>query len=152
MADKITVRLSELEDVYELAQNLREDDINELKALKLKPIQSLLRGYIFSDECFSAEFRGKVIGMFGYSGFSMPCDTASVWFLGSNEMSEHPTAFVRDGKKYIKKFLNKYPVLTNMVDIRNTSHIIWLKHMGMVFSGSVFVNGYEFVKFYKRKG
>lgn len=151
MEDKIIVNSSELEDVFELAKHLRRDDINELRALNTTPRRSLLRGFIYSDECFTAKFKGKIIGMFGYSGFLMPSDTATIWFLGSDEMTRHPVAFLRDGRKYIEKFSKKYSVLFNVVDKRNKTHIKWLKHVGMTFTNSVIVNGYEFLRFYKNR-
>lgn len=150
-ADRLTVNLSDLDDVYILAKILRADDINELKALNVTALQGLLRGYIFSDECFTVKFRGKITGMFGYSGYSMPCNTAAIWFLGSDEISKHPIEFVKKGREYVEKFLEKYPVLLNIVDKRNTSHINWLKHLNMQFTDIVSVNGYDFLKFYKRK-
>ena len=151
MADKIKVSYSDLEDVFELASNLRQDDINELQALYITPFKSLLQGYIFSDECFTAKFKSEVIGMFGYSGYSMPCNIATIWFLGSDEMVNHPIAFVKQGRYYVEKFLEKYSVLTNIADKRNVSHINWLKHIGMTFSKSVNINGYEFLEFYKKR-
>lgn len=145
----ITISPSVFEDVFELAPNLRADDIQEAQALNLTPQSALLRGYIYSEECYSVKFRGKVIGMFGVSEYDMPKFFASVWYFGSDECTNHPFTFVRGGIKYITKWLKKYRILINAVDKRNTSHINWLQKIGMTISSPIFINGFEFLQFYK---
>lgn len=150
--NKITIISAALEDVHELVPNLRQDDINELKALGITPEQSLLRGLIYSDECYAVRFQNKTIGLFGVSDYNMPKGFGSIWFLGSDECTNHPITFVKQGIKYVNKWLQKYDVLLNAVDIRNTSHIEWIKRIGLSISNSVIVNGYQFLQFYKVKG
>lgn len=151
MADKIFVYKSELSDVWELAPNLRKGDLAELDVLNITPEKSLLRGYIFSEECFTARFRGEIVGMFGYTEIGMPSSSAAIWFLGTDEMVHHGLTFVKDGRKYIQRFLDKYSKLSNAVYEKNTAHIEWLKRMGMVMSDCIYINGHRFIKFYKER-
>ena len=151
MGNGLKIEESVLGDVYELAPNLRQDDINEIHALELTPSQSLLRGYVYSDECYSVKFNNKVIGMFGVSGYGMAKGFGSIWFLGSDETTKHPIAFVKEGRNYIRKFLQKYDILINAVDSRNHSHIKWLKHIGLNVTTPIIINGYEFLQFYGTK-
>ena len=149
--EKIVITQAILEDVFEL-QTLRQDDINELKALGLTPQQSLLRGYIFSDECYAVKWKNKTIGLFGVSSFSFPKGFGSIWFLGNDEVTKHPITFVKEGIRYINKWLQKYDILINAVDRRNISHIDWIQRVGMNISNPIMINGYEFLQFYKVKG
>jgi hypothetical protein len=150
--NRITIVSSVLEDVYELAPNLRQGDINEVNALGLVPEQSLLRGFVFSKECFSAKHKGKTIGMFGVSEYGMPKGFGSIWFLGSDECTRHPITFVKEGIRYTQELMQKYDIIINAVDSRNTSHVEWIQRIGMSLSNPIIINGYEFLQFYKVKG
>ena len=130
---------------------MRQEDINEAAALNLTPQRALLRGYVFSDECYSVKFKGEVIGMFGVSKYDLPKGFGSVWYFGSDECSKHPFTFVKGGIKYTKQWLQEYDILLNAVDSRNTIHIEWLKRIGMTISTPIYINGYKFLQFYKLK-
>ena len=137
-----------LDDVYELAPKLRQDDINELQALGLTPSQSLLRGFVMSEECYSIKKQNKIVAMFGVSSSNMPKGWGSIWFLGSDEMTKHPIFFVKEGRKWINKFLQKYDIIINAVDSRNISHINWITRVGLSLSNPIIINGYKFLQFY----
>lgn len=152
MDNKIEIISSVLEDVFELALNLRQDDINEVQAIGSTPERGLLKGFIFSDECYSVKFKGQTIGIFGLTTYDMPKGFGSIWFLGSDECTNHPVTFVKEGIRYTNKWLQKYDIIINAIDIRNKSHIEWIKRIGMNLSSPVYINGYEFLQFYKVKG
>lgn len=152
MNRKVNIIKSVLDDVFDLEPNLRLDDINELKALGSNPERSLLIGFIYSDECYTVKLNNKIIGMFGVSSYKMPKGFASIWFLGSDDLLKIPLTFVREGKNYINKFMEKYDIIVNAVDARNVSHINWIERCGMNFSSSIFINDIEFKQFYKVKG
>lgn len=149
--NKVIIISAALEDVLELVPNLRQDDINELEALGSNPQQSLLRGFIYSEECYAVKFQNKTIGLFGVSKFNMPKGFGSIWFLGSDECTHHPMTFVKQGIQYVNKWLQEYDVLLNAVDIRNTKHIEWIKRIGLSLSNPLIINGYQFLQFYKVK-
>lgn len=148
MDRKVKIVESVVNDVYDLAPRLRQDDINEIQALGYKPEQSLLQGLIYSDICYSAIYKGKVIGMFGTTNYNLPDKWGSIWFLGSDETTEVPIAFVKEGKKLLKKAFQKYDILINAVDSRNTSHIKYIEHIGLTISNPIIINGYKFLQFY----
>jgi hypothetical protein len=130
----LEIKKSILNDAIELSKNLRKEDIEEVSLIGLTPLNSLLRGYIFSEECYSAFVDGKLSGMFGVTNINQPEGWASIWFLGSDDMFKVKRNWLIDGKKYINHFLEKYKILTNCVDIRNKKHIYWLMRMGAVFT------------------
>ena len=47
------VKITKAEDVMNLIDNLRKDDLEELEAMGSTDVISLMDGYIFSDECYS---------------------------------------------------------------------------------------------------
>ena len=148
MDKKVKIVESVLDDVYELAPRLRQDDINEVKALGFKPEQSLLQGFIYSDICYSVKHNNKTIGMFETTNYNLPNKWGSIWFLGSDETVNFPVTFIREGKKFLKQAFQKYDILVNAVDSRNTSHIKYIEHIGLIISNPIMINGYKFLQFY----
>jgi hypothetical protein len=143
---------SVLDDVFDLEPNLRLDDINELEAQGSSPMKSLLRGFVYSDKCFTVKLNNKIIGMFGVCSFGQPKGFASIWFLGSDDLLTIPRIFITEGRNYINKFMQDYDIIVNAVDSRNVSHIKWIEKCGMILSSPIFINGIEFKQFYKTKG
>lgn len=151
MKNKVYIETSVLQDVFVLAPNLRQDDKNEAMALNLTPQSALLRGFVYSDECYTVKFKNQPIGMFGVSKYDMPNRFASVWYFGSDECTNHPFTFVKQGIIYTNRWLEDYDILINAVDSRNKSHIEWLRRIGMTITSPIFINGYKFLQFYKIK-
>jgi len=149
--NRVVILPSKASDITELKDNLREEDIAECQACGHTPLEALTIGYTWS-ECYSAKVRGKTEAMFGVSGYNQPKGYGVIWYLGSDESFKHPIALVKGGREYTSKWLEKYDVLFNAVDARNTKHIAWLKHIGFTFIDPIMVNGYEFLQFYKSKG
>lgn len=152
MDNKIRIISSTLDDVLDLQSHLRVADIRELEALGSTPSKSLLKGFIYSSECFTVYEGNKVIGIFGYGSWNLPKGFGTIWFLGSEECRNHPITFVKEGIKYVKRALEKYQILINCVDSRNTESIKWLQAIGMSLSSSIKINGNEFIQFYKVRG
>lgn len=137
-------------DIFELKDNLRKEDIAEVEACGYTPYEALTNGYIYSD-CYSAKVRGKTEAMFGVSSHNQPAGWGVIWYLGSDESFHHPIALVKGGREYTDKWLQQYKLLHNAVDVRNTKHIQWLKHLGFIFTESILINSYVFLQFYKTK-
>lgn len=150
MDNKVNIVPSEAGDVFELKDNLRAEDVSECQACGHTPIEALMQGYVWS-ECYSAKVNGKTEAMFGVSSYKQPEGFGVVWYLGSDESFRHPITLVKGGREVIEKWFEKFKVLYNVVDARNTKHIAWLKHIGFTFTESTNVNGYEFLQFYKTK-
>ena len=151
MGNKVIIVPSVAEDVFELKDNLRAEDIAECQACGRTPQEALMEGYVWS-ECYSAKVNGKTEAMFGVSSYQQPKGYGVVWYLGSDESFRHPIALVKGGREYSRKWLEKFNILYNVVDARNVRHIAWLKHIGFTFTGNkVDVNGYDFLQFFKTK-
>ena len=153
MGNSLIITKSTLDEVYDLSPRLREDDRREVIASGSSPEQALLLGLINSEECLSAYTKDhKLIGMFGYSVIKENPTLAAIWFLGSDEIEKYPLTFVRDGKKFINKWNEKY-TLVNCVYSQNKTHIKYIEALGCTikYNSPVDINGEIFYPFYKHK-
>lgn len=148
---KLTIKPSELSEVYLLAPHLRQADLEEVNAQGQTAEQALEMGCKYSDECYSVLAEGKVIGMFGASSFMLPKGYKAVWFLGSDESEKYPLSFVKEGRNFIKKVLKTHNIY-NMVYAGNVGHIQYIERIGLtVDKEHIFwtKQGFAFYQFYK---
>jgi hypothetical protein len=144
---KFMVKATKAEDALYLAENLRKEDLEEMTILGHPPFISLMDGFLFSDECWTAFVDNHIIGMFGFNK-----ETQSIWFLGSELSRKTKREWLIVAKEYINRFLNQSPILTNTVSTNNKLHIRWLKRMGAKFSAPYLINDHYFQDFYLFKG
>lgn len=130
----VKVRDSEIRDVFELAQNLREEDKQEVwKSHNHTPEDALLQGFTNSFICYTVELNEKPVCMFGAVPENLLDDKAHVWMLASPELTKIRKAFLMNSPKFIHIMLDHYPLLFNYVDIANTESIKWLSWCGAEF-------------------
>lgn len=146
----LTIKPSELDEVFLLAPHLRQADREEVEAAGGTSITALADGVLFSEECYSVYAEGKIIGMFGIFSQGMPKGLKTIWFLGSDESENYPFAFVREGKRLINKVLKDSSVL-NTVYSKNETHIKYLERIGLVVDkeNPITYNNHIFYRFYK---
>ena len=79
----------------------------------------------------TVELNGKPIAIFGVvdSHETIP-RVGYVWMLGTNEIKDIRSQFLRKCKEQLIQQEEPYEVLTNFVDKRNKVHIKWLRWMG----------------------
>lgn len=145
------LRLATEKDCHYLSTRLREDDYQEIKAMTGYPaLESLLAGLHLSDVpmviCNEQNIPVAMLGVVpqGLLGF--------IWMVGTDDLKKISLSFLRNSKDVCDVMKDKYQLLYNFVDARNTLHITWLKWMGFTFinkhnqygiEGKLF---YEFVK------
>lgn len=126
------VRESVSEDVEYIAKHMRAADVQEIAAHGKEPIESLVGGYINSDQLYTfVDSSGHPALMFG----TVPWGDlgAAVWALGTEGVVRDRVYFLRNSLKWIELMHRKHPTMMNWVDVRNTVHIAWLKRMGFTF-------------------
>lgn len=137
------VRKSLMSDVFELADNLRLDDINEIwKSHHVAPETALFEGFTNSVMCFTVERNEKAIAMFGIIPMTILGNTGIVWLLASPELEMIQKTFLRHSKHFIGIMLGCYPILINWVDVENRQSVKWLRWCGAQF-GPVMPYGIE---------
>lgn len=147
MENNFMIKITKAEDVKNLIGSLRQDDLDEITAMGSNELNSLMNGFLLSDECYSVFVNNHIIGMFGFNQA-----TNSIWFLGSDECEKCKRQWIREASYYIKHFLEITPILTNTVSTKNKLHINWLKRMGAIFSAPYLINNQYFQDFYIIKG
>ena len=131
----IQVKTSIIQDCFSLAPRLREADLKELNALSARPpVESLMSGFLYSTPCYTGvDDKGLVLGMGGCAPLDKEANTASIWFLGAEELFHHKTSFLRLSRKCLELSSAPYDLVCNVVHADNDVHIRWLQWLGFSF-------------------
>lgn len=130
---KVHVRLSTQDDVDYLANNLRPEDREEVRASHGSSQEALQTSFDESDECWTIVVTDtkEIAGMYGVGeleqGVGIP------WLLTAPALEKIYIPFLRQSKQWVKKINKKYPVLTNAVDEDYKVSIKWLQFVGFTF-------------------
>ena len=126
-------RPASADDVYKLYPKIREADVEEVKAtIGLDIKDGLMVSYLTSDEANTmVASDGDLVGMFGISHTADPL-VAGPWMLCTERLPEFSKTFMKLSKQWVIEKNNKNSILMNYVDVRNTTSIKWLKHLGFV--------------------
>jgi len=144
--DDITVTDSVYSDIIKISHCLRADDIAEIKAIGMTPIECLEMSYQDSIYKYTCRVKDRVVCMFGLNADSLMGEKAKIWLLATDDLKIIQRRFARHSKDFLKEALESYPVLYNYIDVRNTESIKWLKWLGANFisTGKYGINGEEF--------
>jgi hypothetical protein len=135
-ADTI-IRPSVRQDVTDMHDRVRAADRAEVWASHHHtPEQALMHGYERSVRCLTLIFKGVPVAMFGIVPEGLLDNKALVWMLGTPEIAQLKRLFALLSKPLIATFLERYPLLYNYVDCRNTTALQWLKWCGAEFGDS----------------
>lgn len=136
-------------DVDSLAPRLRQADIDEIRAASgLDPETALTLSRQVSSMCFTVFGDGKQIAMFGVRPEENP-SIGRIWMLGSEEIHDHRFGFLRRSKSWVDFLQDRYPILYNYIDARNSVHIRWLHWLGFSFINEEHNYGFEQRLFYQ---
>ena len=146
-------RAAKADDVYVLYPNIREVDVEEVKAtIGLDINDGLMASYLTSDETFTmVADDSDLLGMFGISKTADPMISV-VWMLCTERLQKYSKTFIKLSKQWVIEQNKKHSILMNYVDARNITSIKWLKHLGFVLINRVEEFGvgkkpfYEFVR------
>ena len=123
------IRAASAKDAATIAPLLREADKRELDAMcGLSPLDALLYSIRTSKEAWIAcRPDGHPLMI---CGVGEDQDVGIPWMLGTDELKRYGKSLVKDGRVFVNRWTDKYGMLTNYVDARNTVHIDWLTLMG----------------------
>lgn len=149
------MRLPSEADILFLAKNLRQSDINELVAISgLSPLAAIRFSVDSSDKqfLFAAFADDDLLCIGGCSSPSMLSDIGTPWLLATDVMQRHTKRLTVDAIASVRMMLDKYPILSNVVDARNRASIKWLAAIGFVFKETIeIVPGYPAIRFEMRR-
>ena len=136
-----------------LRMKLREADQRELLASSGCPSYAVgLQQSVEASNlvCYVYLYEDRIIALSG--AVSTGSDLALVWAMASDEVFEHWKEVEPLFIKHVNAVLDMPEVLTigNVIDLRNTTHIKWIKRLGFKLTGSIIkLGGYDFESFYK---
>lgn len=142
--DKLTVK-----QLFKFYVNARSED---LKEFWIPTHEKFVDSYIedFSKTlCLYDEETNDVYCMWGVEDIGEIDDI--IWMLCTNIVEQHPVAFLRFCKEYLKGLLEDHKILVNYVWLGNDLHVKWLKWMGAKFGETIIINGEPFQYFYFMK-
>lgn len=147
----ITVRPARTGDAESLAGRLRDADRREIQAFSgREPLEELRRGLARSDPALAlVDERDMPLALFGVAPARDRPGVGYVWLLGSAELAPRRVAFLRLSRPWVARLQERYPVLTNCVDARNTVHLRWLRWCGFTLTRLVPEYGAERRPFYE---
>ena len=113
-------------EVAYIAENLRQDDWRELQeGWGINPALALFLDTLQGHTVVFHVPNGKTAGIAGVS------DDGCVWMLCTPAIEDYPITFIREAKRWLESLPHK--VLYNCADVRNTTHLKLLKHLGFKF-------------------
>lgn len=91
---------------------------------------------------------GEPVGMFGVTASPVP-QVGIVWMCSTPAIHTHAFEFLIGAPPIVDAMNEEFPVLTNLVDARNTLHHKWLRRMGFSFLRKLEKWGARSVPFYE---
>ena len=127
----VTIRPSKAEDTKAFTGRLRSEDQDELPIFGYPDVESALKfGFIQSVETYTILYKGLPCAMYGLNPRTLIGSDANIWFLGTPEMCHIKKTFMKLSRLCIGEWLNKYPVLWNIVPVSYEKSLRWLKWLG----------------------
>jgi len=123
------------EDVDYLIANMRQADIDEIKASTSVPVDYVVeRSVGRSTLVLAFVFDGELMAIFGYGGGTLS-DEACIWMLGTDGLSRCKKSFIKESRKVVSSWVECFPdrVFTNAVHIKNAGSIKLLIALGARF-------------------
>lgn len=130
MAFKIDIVDSLPEHIDPIAENMREHDVLEVRAMGAEPDEALKIGLARSTWCKTGLIDDVPVVMFGVSPVSILSGLGAPWLLGTDDVLRAKKTFIKKNREYVPKMLASHPRLMNFVDVRNARSIAWLKLLG----------------------
>ena len=127
------VRVSEVDDGFELYEEMRIADFKEIIGLDQHPWTAVRESFTASQKKFSLIDReGKLIAMFGVAATHVPT-VGCVWMLGTDRIRFVKRDFIRNSKAWVNELMGDYRCLVNLVSSSNKISMRWLKWLGADF-------------------
>ena len=146
-----------LEDVEYILDNLRKEDLEELKALwGEKWREQTIKNIMETDFLVLVGVSDNPVVMGGiWETGEKGSGVACVWLLSTEEVKFHTVALIKNISREIKKAEKKYSIFYNFIYKSNLSAKKWLRILGFKFDkphpdGLNIPEGFEF--FYKVSG
>lgn len=123
-------------DFHELIRNLRPADRAELMASLGHTDPVRLWAAVGTHGVYAAhDANGDLVACFGCAQHTLQREVGVPWLLGTNLLFAYPKALHKLSKAHLAKWQQRWPILTNQTDKRNTLVLLWLQRLGFKFVG-----------------
>lgn len=140
MSAVLRVVPAEYHHIAPVVIHMRQADRDEVWASSAKtPFEALEFSMARSDQSWTVLFDDVPAGIFGVGNLSILTGKAAPWFLATDAVDANRVAFLRASVNWRDQLLQRYEVLTNLVDDRNTASKRWLRWLGFTLSEPVAV-------------
>lgn len=128
----IRVREAMPEDAEMIAPLLRADDAREVMRLGCGLPSGCIRRAISGSRMAGVFYRGEEpLCVFGVADASvMDQETGIPWLVGTLALSKCPRPFLRETRRWVSAWMERYSALTNYVDADYEKAIRWLRWLG----------------------
>ncbi len=148
--NKTVIRRPTKDDIDFLVENIREDDVNEIKAIGGKTVRECINETKdIEDNSWVWEHEGKVMCIFGVNPIEDEDCVGAIWMLATKFFDEHEMIFAKTCKSILNEIITKFKYIFNYVHAENLKSIKWLEWLGFDISEAVplGVNGEIFHRF-----
>lgn len=125
---------AELDDVVELAAHMRHDDAEEVRAQTgREPLDVLVDGLLDSTEAWATRFGdelGAVWGVVLLRPSALTGDVGLAWMLTTDAIERHAKAFMRGVRHEMPRLLERWAMVTNVIDVRHVKAVRWAERLG----------------------
>ena len=138
------------EDVDFMIENIRDEDINEVRDYNGATIREVLLDTPDMDKnAWVWECKGQVRVIFGVNPIEEYNGVGIVWMLGTKSFDEHKAAFALVCRNVLYSMLDNYSYLFNYASAQNKKSLKWLKWLGFNVKQPepIGINGAEFCRF-----
>lgn len=130
MSRGVRVLPADLRHVHLVACNMRESDRDEIKAGWGKEVEpAIVECLLASHYAYTLFYQLEVLAIYGVANAPVLGNSGEVWCFGTTAIDRHPLPFLRACRRLVPQMLEKYPVLTNLVDINDQRAIKWLNYL-----------------------
>lgn len=137
MAGRLEVVPATAEYGRAVAASMRPADIVEVWALaRHSPMDAVELSLAAPGEHLAFLADDMPLAVFGCSRTVLD-GIGTPWLLGAVGVERHARQFLRLGRAYVARWATEYDELVNVVDIRNTVSIRWLRRLGFAFHDPV---------------
>jgi hypothetical protein len=146
---KTIIRHATDEDLMYVANNMRDQDLDEIYAGGETPERALRMSAEISKDCLSCVLEsGEVLFVLGCGPKTLLSDIGVPWLLGSKEALKHPRSFFDFPPKVLEIWKEQYSMLENYVHVKNTVSVRWLQRLGFTMHEPVTLfTGEQFMRF-----
>lgn len=108
------------EQVLELAQNMREEDVEECLASGFESaLDAVTKGVAVSSQCWTCLVDGRVLGMFGLTSGNVLAGEMTLWLLTTDMANHRPKTFVRIARECLVILKSRWSKLSLGIDNRH---------------------------------